>query len=48
MVVRPVADHYELIRDIHLDRIIYGEAMNALAEGRVKLQDFELHEKSKL
>jgi hypothetical protein len=43
IVLRAVEDHYELVGDIYLDGIMHGEAMRALAEGKVKLQDFELH-----
>lgn len=43
MVLRPVANHFEVIGDIYLHGIMYGEAMKALEEGKVQLQDFELH-----
>lgn len=43
MVLRPVEDHYEVISDIYVDGIMFGEAIEALERGEVKLQDFELH-----
>lgn len=43
MVLRPIDNHFELIGDIYLDGIMYGEAMAALDERKFKLQDFELH-----
>ncbi|KAE8449083.1 hypothetical protein EG329_008466 [Mollisiaceae sp. DMI_Dod_QoI] len=43
MVLRPMANHYEVIGDIYLHEIMFGEALEALGRGEVELQDFELH-----
>jgi len=43
MVLRPVElGRYELIGDVYLDGIMFGEAIKALGNGEVQLQDFEL------
>jgi hypothetical protein len=38
-----VETHYEFIRSVYVDEIMFGEAMKALERGEVELQDFELH-----
>lgn len=43
MLLRPVKDHHELVGEVYLDGIMYGEAMEALDHGEVQLQEFELH-----
>lgn len=35
--------HYEFIRSVYVDGIMFGEAMDALERGEVELEDFELH-----
>ncbi|KAH7397731.1 heterokaryon incompatibility protein-domain-containing protein [Cadophora sp. MPI-SDFR-AT-0126] len=43
MALRQVDNHYEYVADIYLDGIMHGEAIQALENGQVQLQDFELH-----
>jgi hypothetical protein len=43
MILRPVHNYYEVIGDIYIDGIMFGEAIEALEEGKVELRDFELH-----
>lgn len=43
MVLRPIDDHFEVIGDIYIDGIMFGEAIQALEEGKAELVDFELH-----
>ncbi|KAH8767956.1 heterokaryon incompatibility protein-domain-containing protein [Hyaloscypha sp. PMI_1271] len=43
VALRRVETHYEFIRSVYLDGIMFGEAMEALERGEVALEDFELH-----
>jgi hypothetical protein len=43
VALRRVGTHYEFIRSVYLDGIMFGEAMEALERGEVALEDFELH-----
>jgi Heterokaryon incompatibility protein (HET) len=43
VALRRVGTHYQFIRSVYLDGIMFGEAMEALERGEVKLEDFELH-----
>jgi hypothetical protein len=43
MVLRPVAEHFELLGPVYVPGIMLGEAMTALEEGTVELREFELH-----
>lgn len=43
VALRQVGSHYEFIRSVYVDGIIYGEAIEALKRGEVELEDFELH-----
>jgi hypothetical protein len=43
VALRRVGTHYEFIRSVYLDGIMFGEALEALERGEVELEDFELH-----
>jgi len=43
VALRQVGSHYEFIRSVYVDGIMYGEAIEALKRGEVELEDFELH-----
>jgi len=43
VALRQVGAHYEFIRAVYLDGVIFGEALEALKRGEVELEDFELH-----
>lgn len=43
MAHRQVDNHYEYVANIYLDGIMHGEAIQALENGQVQPQDFELH-----
>jgi hypothetical protein len=43
VAVQQVGSHYESIRSVYIDGIMFGEAMAALERGEVELEDFELH-----
>jgi hypothetical protein len=43
VALRRVGTHYEFIRSVYLDGIMFGEALEALERGEVALEDFELH-----
>jgi hypothetical protein len=40
VILRPVEDHFEYIRELYLDGIMYGEAMKVVEDGFVELRDF--------
>jgi hypothetical protein len=43
VALRRIGTHYEFIRSVYLDGIMFGEALEALERGEVELEDFELH-----
>ncbi|KAE9374704.1 HET-domain-containing protein [Stipitochalara longipes BDJ] len=43
VALRRVGSHYEFIRSVYLDGIMFREALEALERGEVKLENFELH-----
>jgi hypothetical protein len=43
LLLRPVDGYYEVHGEVHVPGIMHGEAMAALAEGKLVLQDFEFH-----
>jgi hypothetical protein len=43
VALRRVGSHYQFIRSVYVDGIMYGEALEALNRGEVELEDFELH-----
>lgn len=45
MILRPVEGerHYELVGEAYVDKIMRGEAIEALKDGKVELRDFDLH-----
>lgn len=43
MLLRPFDGYYELHQEVYVPGIMHGEAMTALDEGKMTLQDFELH-----
>ena len=43
MVLRRIVDHYDYVGDVYVAGIMYGEAMDALNDGKFQLQDFVLH-----
>jgi len=43
MLLHPVDSHYEVHGAVYAPDIMHGEAMKALEEGKIELQDFELH-----
>lgn len=42
LVLRPIGGQYEVVCDIYLGGVMFGEGMDALEAGEVHLQDFEL------
>jgi hypothetical protein len=43
VALRQVGTHYEFIRSVYVDGIMFGGAMEAMERGEVELEDFELH-----
>jgi hypothetical protein len=43
LLLRPVDGYYEVHGEVYVPGIMHGEAVAALAEGKLVLQDFELH-----
>jgi hypothetical protein len=43
VTLRRVESHYEFIRSVYVDGIMFGEAIEALGRGEVELEEFELH-----
>jgi hypothetical protein len=42
VILRPVEDHYEFMGEAYLHDIMHGEAIQAMEEGKVQLESFEL------
>lgn len=42
ILFRPVATQFQVLGGVYVEGIMFGEAMEALARGEVKLRDFEL------
>jgi hypothetical protein len=38
-----IRDHYDYVGDVYVAGIMYGEATDALDDGKFRLQDFVLH-----
>jgi hypothetical protein len=43
VTLRRVESHYEFIRSVYVDGIMFGEAIEALGRREVELEEFELH-----
>jgi hypothetical protein len=43
VILRPVEKHYEFIGEAYLHGIMHGEAIQAMEEGKVQFESFELH-----
>ncbi|KAH6669025.1 heterokaryon incompatibility protein-domain-containing protein [Halenospora varia] len=43
MILRHVDDHYVVVGEAYVDGYMYGNAMELLEQGKLQLQDFELH-----
>jgi hypothetical protein len=43
MILRQVNAHYILVGEAYVDGYMYGKAMELLEQGKLQLQDFELH-----
>lgn len=43
VALRRIDDHYEFVRVVYVDSVMFGEAMDLLDQGEVALEVFELH-----
>jgi hypothetical protein len=43
VILRPIGGHYELVATVYLHDIMHGEVIQAMEEGKVQSQVFELH-----